>query len=338
MEKKKSLFRPINKELINALKSSKSIAIISHINPDGDAIFSSLALKSILEKMDKKVYLFNDGPFKRKEIMEYENLFSSSVSDPVIKEHPLVVILDCSTEDRPGNVYQALKENKTIVIDHHASGRPFYKEELSYIVPLSPSTTLLVDELREALGVELDRMTAEYLFIGFLTDTGFFHFISDEQAPESFEKVASFVSTGLNPYELYDRLHDGRKMGDIKRAALMIEKSIEELDGKVIIAYEPSDKDAKESAMEALSMVNLASASERNPYDLDLHERKLVALASVIAMDPDVIILDEPTIAQDDSGKQQSQRGQNAARAGQRDPHCRRREGLGDSHADDENS
>ena len=64
------------------------------------------------------------------------------------------------------------------------------------------------------------------------------------------------------------------------------------------------DKDAKESAMEALSMVNLASASERNPYDLDLHERKLVTLASVIAMDPDVIILDEPTIAQDDSGKQ----------------------------------
>ena len=64
------------------------------------------------------------------------------------------------------------------------------------------------------------------------------------------------------------------------------------------------DKDAKESAMEALSMVNLASASERNPYDLDLHERKLVALASVIAMNPDVIILDEPTIAQDDSGKQ----------------------------------
>ena len=64
------------------------------------------------------------------------------------------------------------------------------------------------------------------------------------------------------------------------------------------------DKDAKESAMKALSMVNLASASERNPYDLDLHERKLVALASVIAMDPDVIILDEPTIAQDDSEKQ----------------------------------
>ncbi len=65
-----------------------------------------------------------------------------------------------------------------------------------------------------------------------------------------------------------------------------------------------NDEEAKESAMEALSMVNLASASERNPYDLDLHERKLVALASVIAMDPDVIILDEPTIAQDDSGKQ----------------------------------
>ncbi len=61
---------------------------------------------------------------------------------------------------------------------------------------------------------------------------------------------------------------------------------------------------AKEQAMKALEMVRLENTLERNPYDLDLHERKMVALASVIAMSPSVIIFDEPTIAQDDDGKQ----------------------------------
>ena len=64
-----------------------------------------------------------------------------------------------------------------------------------------------------------------------------------------------------------------------------------------------SKEDAERKAIEALGLVHLENAKNRNPYDLDLHERKMVALASVIAMDTDAIILDEPTIAQDDSGK-----------------------------------
>ena len=65
---------------------------------------------------------------------------------------------------------------------------------------------------------------------------------------------------------------------------------------------------AKKHAQDALDIVNLGSKAERNPYDLDLHERKMVALASVIAMDTEAIILDEPTIAQDDDGKEMIRR------------------------------
>uniref|UniRef100_UPI000A56CF2B hypothetical protein n=1 Tax=Clostridium sp. NkU-1 TaxID=1095009 RepID=UPI000A56CF2B len=50
-------------------------------------------------------------------------------------------------------------------------------------------------------------------------------------------------------------------------------------------------------------MVGLMEAAEENPYDLDLSERKMVAIASVVAMDPKVLILDEPTIAQDANGR-----------------------------------
>lgn len=65
----------------------------------------------------------------------------------------------------------------------------------------------------------------------------------------------------------------------------------------------PKEK-AMEKAMEALALTELTPYAGENPYDLELSQRKLVAIASVLAMDTDVIILDEPTIAQDYSGKE----------------------------------
>ncbi|WP_066073315.1 energy-coupling factor ABC transporter ATP-binding protein [Neobacillus soli] len=61
---------------------------------------------------------------------------------------------------------------------------------------------------------------------------------------------------------------------------------------------------AREYAFQALKMVELDDKLESNPHDLSLSEKKLLCIASIVAMDPDIIILDEPTIAQDHSGKE----------------------------------
>lgn len=60
---------------------------------------------------------------------------------------------------------------------------------------------------------------------------------------------------------------------------------------------------ARKSAVKALETVGLLSVQDENPYDLDLADRKMVAIASVLAMEPQVLILDEPTIAQDAGGR-----------------------------------
>ena len=60
---------------------------------------------------------------------------------------------------------------------------------------------------------------------------------------------------------------------------------------------------AKSEAKKALELTGLAGKEGENPYDLEMYERKMTAIASVLAMDTDVLILDEPTIAQDWRGR-----------------------------------
>lgn len=64
-----------------------------------------------------------------------------------------------------------------------------------------------------------------------------------------------------------------------------------------------SEELAREKSRAALALTGLSDQENSNPYDLELNERKMVAIASVLAMDPDVLILDEPTIAQDMMGR-----------------------------------
>jgi energy-coupling factor transport system ATP-binding protein len=62
--------------------------------------------------------------------------------------------------------------------------------------------------------------------------------------------------------------------------------------------------EAKKNSINALEIVGLHDKKDENPYDLSLSERKLISIASIVAMDTDIIIFDEPTIAQDYAGKE----------------------------------
>ncbi len=234
-----TIFPRCDERLIKAIKDTEYAIVIAHRNPDGDALYSSLAMERILSGLGKKVLLLNEGPFLRDDIRKLEPRFRKKADKAFVENNPLVIILDCSTPDRPGEPFRDLENLSRVVIDHHSSGIPFTEDGMSYIVPSSPSTTILVDIVREQLGAGLDRETADYLYRGFATDTGFFHFLSAEAAPECLRRVSAFTAEGISPYEIYDEMHDGRKLQDIKDTASIILSSRTVLDGRLIIAYQP---------------------------------------------------------------------------------------------------
>lgn len=232
-----SIYPVINKRIVSTILSSSCVGVIGHENPDGDCISSTLAMKYMLEYLGKEVFIFNMGPFNKKEIQKYEPLFLKEVPSEFLKKNPLIIVVDCSTKDRPGQIFSAFDGLTKIVFDHHSAGESFTDKELQYIVPESVSTTLVIENLRKSLNIPLSKELAEYLYIGFATDTGFFHFINEKIGGETLRMVSEFVDAGVSPYIMYDRLHDGESLDFYKAAARIMERTKSEYDGKILYSY-----------------------------------------------------------------------------------------------------
>ena len=70
-----NLFPPCDKRLTAAIRNAGKAAVIAHRNPDGDALYSSLAMREVLSSLGKETYLLNEGPFLRDDIKYLEKAF-----------------------------------------------------------------------------------------------------------------------------------------------------------------------------------------------------------------------------------------------------------------------
>ena len=240
-----TIYTPFPTQLIDALKVAEDIAVFGHSSPDGDCIFSQLACREIFSAMGKNVTLFNQGPFTRNEIRQFESEFLSEVPSSLVQKTPLVVVVDCSTADRPGYIITPLLDDKIIVLDHHSSGESFTDENLMKIIPASVSTSLIVDALRQELGLPLTPTLASYIYKGFATDTGFYHFINEKVGGETLRRVSHLVDQGISPYIVYDEMHDGRNLSYFKMVASLIDRVHSAYEGRLLYTYQKASDEVE---------------------------------------------------------------------------------------------
>lgn len=228
------LFPPIPEAILSHLKKDSSFIVIGHKSPDGDCLSSELGMEFLLKALGKEVLLANAGPFERQEIRPLESRFAHTIPEEYLAKKPTVVIVDCSTNDRIGSLYDQVKHLHVLVVDHHASGER-WGDDL-YLVPDSPSTTLLVQHLFEALDVEISPEVARLLFFGFATDTGFFRFLQSEQA-EALDSVSKLVAKDVSPNQVYMEIHGGKSIAFVKYLGVLIDRAESYFGGKVMISY-----------------------------------------------------------------------------------------------------
>lgn len=159
-------------EIIKQINNAKNIAIFFHINPDGDAIGSSLALKHALSKLNKNVRIFSS-----EKIVEFEEFLDVDqiLTKDTNENFDLAFVLDCPELKRIGTTIDIFKKcKKSINIDHHLNNQNFTDYVLSNVE--ASSTCELVYELIVALNIEITKDIASSIYTGLATDTGSFMF------------------------------------------------------------------------------------------------------------------------------------------------------------------
>ena len=180
------------------IREAQTIAVCSHVNPDGDTLGSAAAMRLALLKLGKTVSLFCDGKVPD-QLAFLPGIGEMSV--PTGEEGPfdLMLAVDVSDEKRLGCCAKLLpKCRHTAQIDHHPTN-PLFMEENS-VDGAEPANCILIREQLAALGVEPDRDIAVCLYTGISTDTGNFAFASTNAA--CFEIMSELLGKGLPLAEL----------------------------------------------------------------------------------------------------------------------------------------
>ena len=228
---------PVPGELLQFIKEGGKFIVAGHHEPDGDCVGSQLALVSVLRRMGKEAIPCSAGPFKRTEIKSYEHLFTLTPCDESIKAAARVIIVDCSTTDRLGDLAPFLEGLPAAIIDHHGSSQERPEGGLVYVDAQALSTTFLVLNVITALGLELLPQEAELLFFGLCTDTGFFRHV-DGGGAGTFQAAAALIRAGANPKAAFAAMYGGKSLGSRKLIGHILLRAEPLFDGKLILSSE----------------------------------------------------------------------------------------------------
>ncbi len=195
-------------KIIREIKKAESIAILNHVNMDGDAVGSAFSFAKTLSDMGKKVkVILEEAPpsfleeFCDDYITDTEEIFD------------LAIAVDCGDIGRMGNrrgIFERAK--RTLCIDHHLSNPGF--ANVNYIKPTASSTSEIIYELIMKLKGKISKRQAEQLYAGIITDTGGFKF--SNTTPESFKYSAHLLTCGADINNVCIEIYESESLEKMK--------------------------------------------------------------------------------------------------------------------------
>ena len=196
----------------NALLKSRRALVVSHINPDGDAVGSSAALAHILRRLNKEVrILLQSGMPKFLDWLLLPAPLVRTLAELGYWTPDTVIFADCGDERRAGDELSAFMRGQTpqmprngtvaLNIDHHISNPGF--ADVNWVEPKRAATGELVGLLAESLDIPLSGDLGEALYLALVTDTGAFSY--SNTGPDCLALAARIVAQGLDIARFTDK-------------------------------------------------------------------------------------------------------------------------------------
>lgn len=235
-------------EIQKLLIPENKIVIITHYNPDGDAIGSSLGLKHFLKQkgLDAEVIVPNDFPKFLKWMPESKRIiiadYKRKQAGEAIYHADVIFILDFNASHRSGNLVGPWIEKakaKKILIDHHQQPDQF---DFVYSDVTIPATSQMVYHFIQQLNEEekVNKDIAECLYTGIMTDTGGFRFRSTSATTHRI--VADLIEKGAEPSMITSNTLDTNTVSRLHLLSLILGRIEVVKEGKVAILWLKRDE------------------------------------------------------------------------------------------------
>lgn len=238
---KHRMFTPAELLDINTLLTQDSrIVILTHYNPDGDAIGSSLGLKHYLKAkgIHAEVIVPNDFPKFLKWMPESKKViiaeYKRKLAADMIAGADVIFCLDFNSPSRIGLLGDWLIKapGKKILIDHHQQPEQF---DFVYSDTVIPATSQMIYHFIEAMDDEklVNQDMAECLYTGIMTDTGGFRFRSTSATTHRI--IANLIEHGADPAMITSNTWDTNTVSRLHLLALVLGRIEVVNDGTVAV-------------------------------------------------------------------------------------------------------
>ncbi len=229
-------------EILKEIKIAKDIVILTHNNPDGDAIGSSLAVYSALKNAGKNVEVI---------IPELPRLFNFLPGAEDIKKegskesYDLAISVDCATLKLLNGWSNYFEDAKfRVVIDHHSTNAMY--GDLNYVDLSAPACCQVLYSLFNYYDVKITPEIGTCLMTGIITDTGGFQYSGVSR--ETFEIAADLLDTGVNISKIYKKVFATRTKGNFALRKIALDRMELLEDGRISFTYITREDEEKVNA------------------------------------------------------------------------------------------
>jgi phosphoesterase RecJ-like protein len=210
---------------------ARTVALLTHVTPDGDGIGAEICLHSYLVSRGIDARILNTEPlpvrYRFLDARGAVEVFDPARHDAFVRSADLIVMLDNSAPSRLGSVEEATRASRatTVCIDHHNISDPFWK--VNIIDQDASATGEMVYRIVQALGGRPDFTAAQAAYVSLVTDTGYFRF--GKTAPRSHQAAAEMLAQGVSPPRVYSEVFERHtaafvRLGGIALSGLRIEE------------------------------------------------------------------------------------------------------------------
>src|SRR5438067_6536996 len=222
------------KAVADALREHDRFLLVTHENPDGDALGSLLAMKLALDQLGKDavMYLYGEAPLPRE--YAFMPLAELRRQLPDDWRERVLIALDCANESRIGPEPEPLASAPLVIdIDHHHDNSRF--GGLNLVGAGASSTGEVLRDLFAELGVDLTPEIAEALYIALVTDTGRFQYTNT--TPRALRLAAELVEAGADVHRIFQWVYETVQFAKLKLLARALERAQVYDGGRVVVSY-----------------------------------------------------------------------------------------------------